>query len=97
LGALYLPAISGHIFSAALIALRFSWRTVVMAEFVGSSSGLGNRLAWARQNLEMDLAFAYMVIMVSFGVIIEYGILRPAKKRWSWEAGEEQDVRNYRI
>ena len=86
---LYLPALSGHLFSAALIAVRFSWRTVVMAEFVGSSSGLGNRLAWARQNLEMDLAFAYMLIMVSFGMLMEYGLLRPAKKRWGWEVGEK--------
>lgn len=86
---LYLPALSGHLFSAALIAVRFSWRTVVMAEFIGSSSGLGNRLAWARQNLEMDLAFAYMLIMVSFGMLMEYGLLRPAKKRWGWEIGEK--------
>ncbi len=86
---LYMPALSGQLFAAALIAVRFSWRTVVMAEFVGSSSGLGNRLAWARQNLEMDLAFAYMLIMVSFGVLIEYGLLRPAKNRWGWEAGEK--------
>lgn len=90
---LYLPALSGHLFTSALIALRFSWRTVVMAEFVGSSSGLGNRLAWARQNLETDLAFAYMLVMVGFGVLIEYGLLRPAKKRWGWEAGENQNDR----
>jgi NitT/TauT family transport system permease protein len=94
---LYLPALSGHIFAAALIAVRFAWRTVVMAEFVGSSSGLGNRLAWARQNLEMDLAFAYMLIMISFGMLIEYGFLRPAKKRWGWEAGEQRRVRHRSI
>jgi len=90
---LYLPALSGHIFSSSLIALRFSWRTVVMAEFVGSSGGLGNRLAWARQNLEMDLAFAYMLVMVGIGVLMEYGLLRPAKKRWGWEAGETRNGR----
>jgi NitT/TauT family transport system permease protein len=90
---LYLPALSGHLFAAALIAVRFAWRTVVMAEFMGSSSGLGNRLAWARHNLEMDLAFAYMLIMVSFGMLIEYGLLRPAKKRWGWEAGGQSRVR----
>jgi NitT/TauT family transport system permease protein len=82
---LYLPAMSGHLFAAALIAVRFAWRTVVMAEFVGSSSGLGNRLAWARQNLEMDLAFAYMLIIVSFGMLLEYGVLRPAQRRWGWQ------------
>jgi len=85
---LYLPAISGHIFAAALIAVRFSWRTVVMAEFIGSTSGLGNRLSWSRQNLETDLTFAYMVIMVFFGLMLEYGILRPAQQRWGWSPNE---------
>ncbi len=85
----YLPALSGHLFAAALIAVRFAWRTVIMAEFIGSTNGLGNRLAWARQNLEMDLAFAYLLVMVSIGMTLEYGILRPAKRRLVWEADAE--------
>jgi NitT/TauT family transport system permease protein len=84
---LYLPAISNYLFAAALVAVRFSWRTVVMAEFVGSTAGLGNRLAWARQNLEMDLAFAYMLVILIMGMSIEYFVLRPAQRRWGWQMG----------
>ena len=83
---LYLPALSGYIFAAALVAMRFTWRTVVMAEFVGSTAGLGNRLAWARQNLETDLAFAYMLVIVAMGMTIEYLILRPLQRRMGWQA-----------
>ncbi len=83
---LYLPALSGYIFAAALVAVRFTWRTVVMAEFVGSTAGLGNRLAWARQNLETDLAFAYMLVIVAMGMTIEYVILRPLQQRMGWQA-----------
>lgn len=81
---LYLPALSGYIFAAALVSVRFSWRTVVMAEFVGSTAGLGNRLAWARQNLETDLAFAYMLVILSLGMTIEYLVLRPLQRQWGW-------------
>ncbi|MFW5692428.1 MAG: ABC transporter permease [Chloroflexota bacterium] len=90
---LYLPAMSGYLFAAALIATRFAWRTVIMAEFVGSSSGLGNRLAWSRQNLETDLAFAYMLVILAFSLMIEYGILRPAQSRFSWMTGHRRGQR----
>ena len=59
-----LPALSGRIFAAALLALGFTWRALVMAEFLGSTSGLGYRLSWARQNLDTDLALAYVVVIV---------------------------------
>lgn len=84
---LILPAMSGYVFAAALIATRFSWRVVIMAEFIGSSSGLGNRLAWSRQSLDTDLAFAYMLVILAFSLMIEYGILRPAQARFSWMMG----------
>lgn len=87
---LYLPAMSGYLFAAALIATRFAWRTVIMAEFVGSSSGLGNRLAWSRQSLETDLAFAYMLVILAFSLVVEYGILRPAQARFSWMTGQHR-------
>lgn len=85
---MYLPALSGYLFAAALVAVRFSWRTVVMAEFVGSTAGLGNRLAWARQNLETDLAFAYMLVILALGMSIEYLILRPLQHKWGWHTGK---------
>lgn len=78
---LYLPAMRGYLSAAAVIAARFSWRVVIMAEFIGSSSGLGNRLAWARQNLETDIAFAYMLVIVVLSVVAEYVVLRPTQAR----------------
>ena len=88
---LYLPALSGYVFAAALVAVRFAWRTVIMAEFIGSTAGLGNRLAWARQNLETDLAFAYMLVIVGLGMAAEHGLLRPLQRRWGWEPGQAKN------
>jgi len=82
-----LPALAGRTFAAALLALGFTWRVLVMAEFLGSTAGLGYRLSWARQNLDTDQAFAYILVLVILSAAIEYGVLRPLQKRWQWEPG----------
>jgi NitT/TauT family transport system permease protein len=81
-----LPALGGRIFASALLALGFTWRVLVMAEFLGSTAGLGYRLSWARQNLDTDEAFAYIVVVVALSMFIEYGVLRPLQRRWQWES-----------
>lgn len=80
-----LPALAGRTFAAALLALGFTWRVLIMAEFLGSTAGLGYRLSWARQNLDTDQAFAYILVIVALSVVIEYGLLRPLQRRWQWE------------
>ncbi len=80
-----LPALAGRTFAAALLALGFTWRVLVMAEFLGSTAGLGYRLSWARQNLDTDQAFAYILVIVALSTTIEYGLLRPLQRRWQWE------------
>ncbi|MEA3344753.1 MAG: hypothetical protein U9Q78_00660 [Chloroflexota bacterium] len=69
----------------ALLALGFTWRVLVMAEFLGSTAGLGYRLSWARQNLDTDQAFAYILVIVALSASIEYGLLPPLQHRWQWE------------
>lgn len=81
----YLPAITGYIFSAISVGLGLTWRVVVMAEFFGSMSGIGNELNWARFNIETDKAFAYTLIIVILGLGTEYLIVNPLKgwaTRW---------------
>jgi len=82
-----LPALAGRTFAVALLALGFTWRVLVMAEFLGSTAGLGYRLSWARQNLDTDQAFAYILVIVALSATIEYGLLRPLQRRWQWEPG----------
>jgi len=88
-----LPALAGRTFAAALLALGFTWRVLVMAEFLGSTSGLGYRLSWARQNLDTDQAFAYILVIVALSIAIEYGLLRPLQRRWQWEPGRHPSER----
>lgn len=82
---LYLPAITGYLFSAVSVGLGLTWRVVVMAEFFGSMSGIGNELNWARFNLETDKAFAYALVIVILGLGTEYLVVNPLKEwalRW---------------
>ena len=88
-----LPALGGRTFAAALLALGFTWRVLVMAEFLGSTAGLGYRLSWARQNLDTDQAFAYILVIVALSAAIEYGLLRPLQRRWQWEPGRHPGER----
>lgn len=82
---LYFPAITGYLFSAVSVGLGLTWRVVVMAEFFGSMSGIGNELNWARFNLETDKAFAYTLVVVILGLGTEYLVVNPLKEwalRW---------------
>lgn len=80
-----LPALYGHITSAALLALSFTWRVLVMAEFLGSTSGLGNRLSWARQNLDVERVLAYSVVLLVMSLVIEMGLRRWILKPRPWQ------------
>ena len=78
---LYLPAISGPFFSALSVGFGLAWRGVVMAEFLGSMSGIGNELNWARFNLETDKVFAYTIVIVVLGLATEYLLIKPFQNR----------------
>ncbi len=87
-----LPALSGRIFAATLLALGFTWRALVMAEFLGSTSGLGYRLAWARQNLETDRVLAYLIVIVALSLGAEAGLRRLFRALRPWEQGVHPEM-----
>jgi NitT/TauT family transport system permease protein len=56
-----------------------------MAEFLGSMSGIGNELNWARFNIETEKAFAYVLLIAILGLATEYLVVRPLQSwatRW---------------
>ncbi len=70
-----LPGLRPQLNAALIVALRFTWRVLVMAEFLGSTSGLGNRLSWARQNVDTERVLAYTLLLVGISLLLE-GLLR---------------------
>lgn len=61
----YLPALQPFLLSAATLGFSFAWRSVVFAEFVASSSGLGYQLSRSYYYLATDDVFAWTIVLVT--------------------------------
>ena len=86
---IYLPTILPHFFSGARLAFGFGWRVSLVAETLGSSSGVGYRLRQAADLIQTDQVFAWTLTMVAMMAAIEMGLLRPLENhlfRWKKEA-----------
>ncbi|MBY0269426.1 MAG: ABC transporter permease [Burkholderiales bacterium] len=86
---IYLPTILPYFFSGARLAFGFGWRVSLVAETLGSSSGVGYRLRQAADLIQTDQVFAWTITLVMMMAILEMGILRPLENhvfRWKKEA-----------
>jgi NitT/TauT family transport system permease protein len=86
---IYLPTILPHFFSGARLAFGFGWRVSLVAETLGSSSGVGYRLRQAADLIQTDQVFAWTLSLIVLMAAIEMGVLRPLENhlfRWKKEA-----------
>jgi NitT/TauT family transport system permease protein len=86
---IYLPTILPYFFSGARLAFGFGWRVSLVAETLGSSSGVGYRLRQAADLVQTDQVFAWTLTLIVMMVVIEMGLLRPLENhlfRWKKEA-----------
>jgi len=82
---IYLPSILPYFFSGARLAFGFGWRVSLVAETLGSSSGVGYRLKQASDLIQMDQVFAWTIVQVAMMLAIEIGLLQPLERhlfRW---------------
>jgi len=83
---IYLPSVLPYLFSGARLAFGFGWRVSLIAETLGSSSGIGYRLRQAADLFQADQVFAWTVFMIVVMAFIELGILRPLELRlFRWQ------------
>jgi NitT/TauT family transport system permease protein len=86
---IFLPTILPHFFSGARLAFGFGWRVSLVAETLGSSSGVGYRLRQAADLIQTDQVFAWTITLIVLMAAIEMGVLRPLENhlfRWKKEA-----------
>jgi len=86
---IYFPTILPHFFSGARLAFGFGWRVSLVAETLGSSSGVGYRLRQAADLIQTDQVFAWTITLVVMMAALEMGVLRPLENhlfRWKKEA-----------
>ena len=82
---IYLPTILPYFFSGARLAFGFGWRVSLVAETIGSSSGVGYRLRQAADLIRTDQVFAWTLTLVLMMATIEMGVLKPLENhlfRW---------------
>ncbi len=85
----YVPMILPYFFSGARLAFGFGWRVSLVAETLGSSSGVGYRLRQASDLIQTDQVFAWVIAQVAMMLVIEIGLLQPAERylfRWRRDA-----------
>jgi len=85
----YLPTILPYFFSGARLAFGFGWRVSLVAETIGSSSGVGYRLRQAADLIRTDQVFAWTLTLVIMMATIEMGMMKPIENylfRWKKDA-----------
>jgi NitT/TauT family transport system permease protein/putative hydroxymethylpyrimidine transport system permease protein len=74
-----LPAALPGLFSGAKVAVAVAVIGAVFAEYAGSSSGLGNLIQTAIPNLRTERAFAAVMILSAFAIVL-FGLLTLAER-----------------
>ena len=86
---IYLPSILPYLFSGSRLAFGFGWRVSLVAETLGSSSGIGYRIRQAADLLQLAQVFAWTIILVIIMSLLELVVFQPAERylfRWRREA-----------
>jgi NitT/TauT family transport system permease protein len=69
-----LPSAIAHIFGGFKVSIVFAATGAIVAEFVGSNSGLGYLLLRATSYLDMPLIFAVLVALSAIGIVFSYAV-----------------------
>ncbi len=86
---IYLPSIMPYLFSGSRLAFGFGWRVSLVAETLGSSSGIGYRIRQAADLLQLGQVFAWTIILVMIMSALEFGLFQPVERhlfRWRKES-----------
>jgi NitT/TauT family transport system permease protein len=78
---LVLPGIRSHLLGGLSHVLASCWKVTAVAEFLGSARGIGARIYWSYRMLEMEPLFAWAVVLVGIGMVIEFGLIRPLRRQ----------------
>ncbi|TDE00211.1 ABC transporter permease [Jiangella asiatica] len=82
-----LPSAAPLTFTGIRLSLGNAWMTLVGAELVAASAGLGFLLLDARRSLQPDLLFAAMLVIGLLGALFGAGMRWLEPRLVPWEAG----------
>lgn len=82
---IYIPALVGPLSAAMTIVVTVGMRIIVLAEVMGTNSGIGYEFSFARTEMNTPEIFAWVVVTLVFIGIAEYLIFKPMENyllRW---------------
>lgn len=81
----YLGSIIPQIVSSLQVVIGNVWKVVVVSEYMCSDKGIGVLIAWARQSVAVEKVYAYTIVIISIGLIVENAVhkfTRNILKNW---------------
>ena len=78
-----LPSLYPFIFATIRISFGVAWKVALTAELFGGDKGMGYLLNLARQDFDMPLVLAVIVVIVAFVFLTERMIFQPLQARVS--------------
>jgi NitT/TauT family transport system permease protein len=84
-----LPQTTPFIFTAARTGLSLTWRLMIFVELLGRSSGVGYRIQYFYNLVDMKRAVAAALPFIALMLLFEFGVLRPLERRaFRWRRAE---------
>ena len=73
--------IANYVLAGLAISLSLAWKVASTAEFIGSTSGVGSKIYWSYKLLDIQNLFAWALMLVIIGVLVDYFLVRPIRGR----------------
>ncbi len=82
----YLPAVLPQIFTGLRVGLNMGWMSIIAAEMISGSSGLGYSIQLNRINLRFDLMVIDMFFISLIGFFINWSMEKLERRVVKWKA-----------
>ncbi len=82
---IYIPALIGPLSAAMTIVVTAGMRMIVLAEVLGTNSGIGYEFSFSKTEMNTPQVFAWVIVTLVFVGIAEYLIFKPIENyllRW---------------
>ncbi|AFM39820.1 ABC-type nitrate/sulfonate/bicarbonate transport system, permease component [Desulfosporosinus acidiphilus SJ4] len=87
----YLPSAAPSIFIGMRLGLSFCWRSLVAAELLGASKGIGYLIQEGRELAQPDLMIAGVLVIGLTGLVLDFFFRRLEKMILPWRETFEAD------
>jgi len=82
-----LPTVVSHVFTGVRIAIGVSWMSIVAAELIAASSGLGYMITYYREVLRTDAIIVGMLTIGVIGLLMDLATRRVEQWLMPWRTG----------